>query len=67
MRVSRFSLGAPAGCALAAALCLLAGYIDLWRGGNVVAPVLLVLGYVVLVPLALCVPTSQRPPERSRK
>ena len=35
----------------AAALALLAGYADLIRGGLIVAPVLLVLGYVVLVPL----------------
>jgi hypothetical protein len=37
----------------AAALTLLAGYVDLVRGGLDAAPVLLVLGYVVLVPLAL--------------
>jgi hypothetical protein len=36
---------------LAATLVLLAGYSDLARGGVTVAPVLLVLGYVVLVPL----------------
>ncbi len=32
---------------------LLLGYIDLWRGGETVAPLLLVVGYVVLVPLAI--------------
>jgi hypothetical protein len=32
---------------------LLAGYADLWRGGETVAPILLVLGYCVLVPLAI--------------
>jgi hypothetical protein len=37
----------------AAALSLVAGYIDLARGGETIAPVLLVLGYVVLVPLAI--------------
>jgi hypothetical protein len=37
----------------AAALALLGGYVDLWRGGETIAPILLVLGYVVLVPLAL--------------
>ncbi len=37
----------------AASLSLLAGYIDLWRGGETLAPVLLVLGYVVLVPAAI--------------
>ncbi len=37
-----------------AALCtLLLGYADLWRGGETIAPILLVLGYVVLVPLAI--------------
>lgn len=37
----------------AAAVSLLAGYIDLARGGETIAPLLLVLGYVVLVPLAI--------------
>jgi len=37
----------------AAALALLLGYLDLWRGGETIAPLLLVLGYVVLVPLAI--------------
>jgi hypothetical protein len=36
---------------LAATLALVAGYSDLVRGGVTTAPVLLVLGYVVLVPL----------------
>jgi hypothetical protein len=39
--------------AAAAAAALAAGYLDLARGGTTVAPVLLVLGYVVLVPLAI--------------
>jgi hypothetical protein len=34
-------------------LTLAAGYADLARGGLTVAPVLLVAGYVILVPLAL--------------
>lgn len=38
---------------LAAALTLLAGYADLWRGGETIAPILLVVGYCVLVPLAI--------------
>ena len=38
--------------ALAAAVLLL-GYADLVRGGVVVAPILLVTGYLLLVPLAL--------------
>ncbi|MEO7999266.1 MAG: hypothetical protein ABI852_17575 [Gemmatimonadaceae bacterium] len=32
---------------------LLVGYIDLWRGGETLAPLLLVVGYMVLVPLAI--------------
>lgn len=38
---------------LLAAVVLLAGYADLARGGDVIAPVLLVLGYCVFVPLAI--------------
>lgn len=37
----------------AAAVALAAGYIDLALGGITVAPILLVLGYCVLVPLAI--------------
>lgn len=37
----------------AAILALLVGYIDLARGGETLAPILLVLGYVVLVPAAI--------------
>jgi len=36
-----------------AAASLLGGYADLARGGETIAPLLLVLGYVVLVPLAI--------------
>lgn len=37
-----------------AALVVLAlGYADLARGGETIAPILLVMGYVVLVPLAI--------------
>ena len=32
---------------------LVLGYADLWRGGETVAPILLVVGYLVLVPLAI--------------
>jgi hypothetical protein len=35
------------------AATLLAGYIDLARGGETIAPILLVIGYCVLVPLAI--------------
>ncbi len=36
-----------------AAASLLFGYADLARGGETIAPILLILGYVVLVPLAI--------------
>ena len=34
-------------------LTLAAGYIDLARGGDTLAPILLVLGYCVLIPIAI--------------
>ena len=37
---------------VAAAILVAVGYLDLVRGGAVVAPLALVAGYVVLVPLA---------------
>jgi hypothetical protein len=36
-----------------ALVTILAGYADLARGGDTVAPILLVVGYCVLVPLAI--------------
>ena len=36
-----------------AAATLLAGYADLARGGETLAPILLILGYCVLVPIAI--------------
>jgi hypothetical protein len=36
-----------------AALALAGGYADLVRGGDTIAPVLLVLGYCVLIPIAI--------------
>ena len=36
-----------------AALALLLGYADLIRGGITLAPILLVLGYCVLIPVAI--------------
>ena len=36
-----------------AAGTILIGYADLARGGETIAPILLVLGYCVLVPLAI--------------
>jgi hypothetical protein len=35
------------------AVTILAGYADLARGGETIAPLLLVAGYCVLVPLAI--------------
>jgi len=37
----------------AAALVIALGYADLVRGGTVLAPLALVIGYLVLVPLSL--------------
>ncbi len=37
----------------AAAIALVGGYADLALGGITIAPILLVLGYCVLVPLAI--------------
>ena len=37
----------------AAAVVLAAGYADLARGGETLAPILLVIGYVILVPVAI--------------
>ncbi|MGI8499147.1 MAG: hypothetical protein ACR2OG_16375 [Gemmatimonadaceae bacterium] len=36
-----------------AVLAIVAGYADLYRGGETLAPILLVLGYCVLVPTAI--------------
>ena len=36
-----------------AAAALLVGYADLWRGGETLAPVLLVIAYCVLIPVAI--------------
>jgi hypothetical protein len=38
---------------VAAPALIAIGYLDLVRGGTFIAPVALVIGYVVLVPLAL--------------
>ncbi|MBA3340921.1 MAG: hypothetical protein H0T48_03715 [Gemmatimonadaceae bacterium] len=37
----------------AALLALVIGFADLARGGTMIAPILLVLGYCVLVPIAI--------------
>ncbi|MCC6319235.1 MAG: hypothetical protein IT361_16300 [Gemmatimonadaceae bacterium] len=36
-----------------ALLTILAGFVDLWRGGETLAPILLVIGYCVLIPVAI--------------
>jgi len=36
-----------------AAVVLLAGFADLIRGGETLAPILLIVGYCVLIPLAI--------------
>jgi hypothetical protein len=36
-----------------AAIALIVGYADLWRGGETLAPVLLVVAYCVLIPIAI--------------
>lgn len=36
-----------------ALVTILAGFADLWRGGETIAPILLVIGYCVLIPLAI--------------
>jgi hypothetical protein len=35
------------------AAVLALGYADLWRGGITVAPILLVIGYCILIPIAI--------------
>ena len=37
----------------AAALVIIAGFADLARGGVTIAPILLVIGYCVLIPIAI--------------
>jgi hypothetical protein len=37
----------------AAALCLILGFADLWRGGETISAILLTVGYLVLIPLAI--------------
>lgn len=72
--------GGPAGCATVAAVTVLAGYVDLWRGGTHLAAALLTVGYVLLVPCAILLagrrggdaaphnaaPHSAAPPNESR-
>lgn len=51
--ITRYFRGNPAGWALSAVLAILIGYADLWRGGTEFASLFLVLGYVVLLPMAI--------------
>jgi hypothetical protein len=37
----------------AALLTIVLGFADLWRGGETIAPILLTVGYCVLVPAAI--------------
>jgi hypothetical protein len=56
VRLPSFAPARRASFARAALLAaLLVGYVDLARGGTVVAPLVLVAAYLVLVPLALLV------------
>jgi hypothetical protein len=41
------------GARVAAVTIIAIGYVDLVRGGTVIAPLALVVGYVVLLPIAL--------------
>lgn len=50
---ARPALGGRLAWAIAAAVVLIIGYVDLWRGGETLAPILLVLGYCVLIPIAI--------------
>ncbi len=54
------SRGGPAGCAAIALLTLVAGYVDLWRGGTDLAAALISIGYVALIPLAILVAGGAR-------
>lgn len=36
-----------------ALLAIVVGFADLWRGGETIAPILLAVGYCVLVPAAI--------------
>ncbi len=36
-----------------AAATIVLGFADLWRGGETIAPILLVVGYCILIPLAI--------------
>ncbi|MEX2181997.1 MAG: hypothetical protein WD771_08140 [Gemmatimonadaceae bacterium] len=50
---SRGPLSHPAVWWGLSAATLLAGYADLWRGGETLAPILLVIAYCILIPVAI--------------
>jgi hypothetical protein len=52
-----------------ALLVLLVGYLLLWKGSITAAPILLVVGYCVLIPIAIIIrpnTTEAEPPESDR-
>jgi hypothetical protein len=52
-RITRLARPRAIAARVAAPTLIAIGYVDLARGGIVLAPLALVIGYVVLVPLAL--------------
>lgn len=52
-RINEIVRSRPALWWIATVIVLLAGYADLIRGGITIAPILLVLAYCVLIPIAI--------------
>ena len=50
---SRVPGGTPVGIGVLALLCIASGFASLWGGGTTIAAVLLVIGYVILIPATL--------------
>ena len=50
---SRGPLARPAAWWGISAVTLFVGYADLWRGGETLAPILLVIAYCILIPIAI--------------
>lgn len=46
-------VGYPTATTVGAAATLYFGYADLWNGGSTMAALLLVMGYIIMVPLAI--------------
>ena len=68
---NRMPGGAPAAIAALAAITILAGFGSLWSGSSTFAAILLVVGYVILIPSALiasantnAIPEADAPPYR---